>query len=80
MARRNWLDRQTTRRVLVQSNEKPADSIEGVLATVSPDGIVLAHAVFLGESGERIPLTGEVWIPRPKVRFVQTLPPEGLPS
>lgn len=72
----NWLDSKTTRRVVVQVNAGPgeADSIEGVLSLVSPDGVVLVNAVFLDAGGARVEMGGEVWLPRPKVRIVQTLP------
>lgn len=73
---RNWLDGQMTRRVLVQINAGPgeADSIEGLVARVAPDGLVLEHAVFHDADGRTVPMAGEVWLPRPKVRLVQTLP------
>lgn len=71
----NWLEAQITRRVLVQVNAGPgeADSIEGVISLVSPDGLVLVSAVFHDAAGVKVPMAGEVWLPRPKVRLVQTL-------
>lgn len=72
----NWLDEQITRRVLVQVNAEHGapDSIEGVVARVCPDGIVLVNATYHDAETRQVPMRGEVWLPRPKVRIVQTLP------
>lgn len=72
----NWLDGQITRRVLVQVNAEHGapDSIEGVVSLVCPDGIVLVNAVYLDAETRRVSMAGDVWLPRPKVRIVQTLP------
>lgn len=72
----NWLDEQITRRVLVQVNAEHGapDSIEGVVSLVCPDGIVLVNAVYLDAETRRVPMAGDVWLPRPKVRIVQTMP------
>lgn len=74
--RRSWLSKMVTDRVLVHAD----DSIEGILASVAQDGLVLVHATYLDEGGRRIDLAGRTWIPRSKVKFVQIIESEGLAS
>lgn len=65
-----------TDRVLVHAD----DSIEGILAHVASDGLILEHATYLDEGGRRIDLSGRTWVPRSKVKFVQIIEGEGIPS
>ena len=67
--RKNWLDRVTTRKILV--HQRNDQSIEGLLILNLHDGIVLRSAVMLQEKGDPIPMAGEVYIPREQVALVQ---------
>jgi hypothetical protein len=61
-----WLDAVTRRRLLVQTTD--GQTIEGSLARVDADGIILAPARH-SDSGQD--LAGEVWVPRDRVSWIQ---------
>ena len=67
---KSWLGRKCYERILVHTDEH---SIEGVLTGTARDGIVLEDAVLLPEQGGRVPLSGTTFVPRDRIRFVQTL-------
>lgn len=65
----DWFERAVARKVIVHAE---ARSIEGIVAFVGPDGVLLRSAQLLGP--QPTPLAGEVWVPRGQVLFVQTVP------
>jgi hypothetical protein len=65
-----WLDSVTLRRLVVHTTDD--HSMEGLLASNSPDGIVLVHAKLLGE--KTVEMGGQVWVPRGQVLMIQTMP------
>jgi hypothetical protein len=69
--RGEWLESVTTRRLLVHTTDDR--SIEGLLAQVGADGIVLVSAKLI-TSGSSVDLAGNTWIPRAQVSLVQTVP------
>lgn len=71
---RDWLDEQLTRELVVHTVDN--QTVRGLLDRVSPDGVVLAAARYLGPEGE-IDLAGELFVPRAKVRFIQRLGQRG---
>jgi hypothetical protein len=62
-----WLEERTARKVVVHTRD--SRSIEGLLTTVAPDGLVLEAARYL--EGDGVPLGGVVWVPRDRVEFLQ---------
>jgi hypothetical protein len=64
-----WLAQRTTRRVVLHTTD--SQSIDGLLMTVAPDGIVLSNAIYLDNSAEPVQMGGEIWVPRDKVAMVQ---------
>ena len=68
--RGEWLDDLTLRRLIVHTVDDR--SMEGLLASASPDGIVLVHAKLLVD--KPVDLGGQIWLERSKVLFVQTIP------
>ncbi|MCU4184015.1 hypothetical protein K6U06_06560 [Acidiferrimicrobium sp. IK] len=65
----DWLARATSRRLVVHTSDDR--SIEGTVASVGADGVVLSAARLLG--AKEIDMAGDVWIPRSKVVFVQAV-------
>lgn len=65
-----WLEALTLHRVIAHTTDD--QSIEGLLDHVGDDGITLRAAKLLGP--HPMEMAGETWIPRSKVRFVQTVP------
>ncbi len=69
---RNWLKRQTLTRLIVHTTD--GQSLDGVLATVAKDGIVVDHAKLLdGDNAHR--LGGHVLVERERIGFVQVMAP-----
>lgn len=64
-----WLKTVIEKRIIVHTKED--QSIEGSLAAVMKDGLVLRVAALLGSSGQSTAMPGEVFIPREEVAFVQ---------
>lgn len=64
-----WLDQAIHRRILVHTGDDR--SIEGILTLAADDGLLLWSAVLKGKP--EVPLSGEVFIPRSQVLFVQTV-------
>ncbi len=52
------------------------DAMTGLLVACRGTHLVLAQAHLHSPSAETVPLDGEVYIERPKVLFLQVLPPE----
>lgn len=67
---RQWLPARTLKTVTVHTTQD--QTFEGLLAAVSPDGLVLRAAKFVGEH-DQIPLSGETFIPKGQVSFVQVV-------
>lgn len=67
---RGWLHNLERRRLIVHSAD--GSSIEGLLDTEAPDGVVLRSSRLLGPGGTE--MAGEIWIPRAQILFVQTVP------
>lgn len=65
-----WLDSVTMRKLVIHTVDDR--SIEGLLATAGPDGLLLVHAKLLGD--KPVDLGGQIWIDRSKVLMVQTVP------
>ena len=63
---RSWLNTQAGARVIVHT--KWGKSFDGTLTNLASDGIVLAAATVLDD---RVPVAGDVFIPRSQVAFVQ---------
>lgn len=62
-----WFERLVRRRVLLHTTDD--ESIEGLLDEVTPDGVVLVDATYLGATSAR--LGGEVYVPRGRIKLVQ---------
>ncbi len=77
LERLSWLRRHTRRRVLVQTSD--GSSIEGVLAGVGADGLVLTSARIVSEAAPGTHLIGETFVPHSRLRLLQTLPPPDAP-
>lgn len=76
--RSRWLKSKMLRQVYVHTTDD--QTVFGVLEADAPDGLVLRAAILLGESS-RVPMAGEVFIPRGKVSFIQVQPlPEVVPA
>lgn len=67
--RRNWLQTRKRDRVIVYTTE--GDTLDGLLNEVAPDGLVLWDARVQSDQG--VALSGEVFVPKDKVRFVQVV-------
>ena len=68
-----WLEQRTMQSVLVHvADNEDGKSIEGVLAAVAADGLVLRAARFI-ELDQPVPLSGELFIPASRVLFVQVV-------
>jgi len=65
-----WLDARTLSRIIAHTTDD--QSIEGLLDHVGDDGITLRAAKLLGD--HPVEMSGETWVPRSKVLFVQTVP------
>lgn len=66
----DWLDRATHRKIIVNTKDG-GTSIEGVLRETHRDGLLLWNAQVM--SRNPVNLTGEVFIPKEQVLFVQTV-------
>jgi hypothetical protein len=67
--RSGWLEQATSRRLVVHTSDDR--SIEGTVAQVGDDGLVLRAARLLGP--KPVDMAGDVWVPRGRVLFVQTV-------
>ena len=47
------------------------EAFEGVLIDLDPSHIVLADAEVVRADGERTPVDGRLWLPRPNVLYMQ---------
>lgn len=59
-----------TRYIVTLSTE---ETFEGVLVDADDRHLVLADAVTLAPNGDRLGVDGHLWIPRPAVKYMQTL-------
>ena len=66
-----WLKRQLADEVVIHTTE--SQTVRGWLEEVARDGVILRAARYVEGEGE-IPLAGELFIPRPKIAFVQVRP------
>lgn len=66
-----WLRRQFLQRVLVHSST--GQTFEGLLAGSARDGLVLRAVTLLDDGGGKVPLSGEIFVPREKVLFLQRI-------
>lgn len=48
------------------------EALEGVLIDADAQHIVLADAGAIGPDGSRQPVDGQLWIPRQRIRYLQT--------
>jgi hypothetical protein len=69
-----WLDDLTLDTVVVHTTQ--GQSIKGNRRSVYEDCLVLSDARVLMDEGMSQMLNGEVVIPRERVHFLQTVPPE----
>lgn len=67
----SWLEEVVRRRLLVHTRD--GQTLDGQLARVDADGLVLSPAKLEGEYD----LGGEVWVPRERVGWAQHPPAEG---
>lgn len=76
--RRSWLRRISATEVVVHTTA--GETIRGVLSLVAEDGLVLAAARHVGESGRTVPMKGDVLVPTDRILLVQTgiIPKEDL--
>lgn len=65
----DWLSALSCPRMVVHTNDER--SIEGTVMRVTGDGLLLRAAKLIGKP--TVPLGGEVFIPRERVLFVQTV-------
>ena len=68
---RGWLRRQLASDVVIHTTDDI--TVRGFLEEVGRDGVILRAARYLEGQGA-IPLGGELFIPREKVRMVQVRP------
>jgi hypothetical protein len=68
-----WLNQRMARRVVVHTSDN--QSIEGLLTSVAPDGLVLGAAIYLDSGAEPVQLGGDIWVPRNKVALIQIKEP-----
>jgi len=47
------------------------EAFDGVLVDVDPQHLVLADAEAVAPTGERTPIDGRLWLPRPSVQYMQ---------
>lgn len=64
---RRWLKGKVRRHAVVYTTEDKV--LEGVLAVVADEGVVLNNTVI--HDGQDVPLVGDVFVPRERIRFVQ---------
>lgn len=64
-----WLDELEAKAVVVHTRD--GKSYAGTLVGVYRDSIVLRHASVLVDNGERIPLEGDIGLPRPVLEAFQ---------
>lgn len=67
---RAWLWRRRARGVVVHTTDDR--SMEGLLSEVARDGVVLKGARYLDDD-KTVPMSGEIWVPRDKVAFIQVV-------
>ncbi len=67
--KRTWLDEHVAKTILV--HRRGEDPIAGVVVRLYRDALVLRHASVIVGNGERVPLAGDVVVPRPLVTLVQ---------
>lgn len=48
------------------------EALEGVLIDADANHLVMADVGAMGPEGARRPVDGQVWIPRARVRYLQT--------
>lgn len=72
MSRRTWLDKQTSRTVIVQLTT--GVSLRGIVVGVYRDCVALHQAAYLGD-GAMTMVDGEVIVPRERVAWVQVFTP-----
>ncbi len=71
--RDGWLARVERREIIVHTSD--GQSFRGLLDAEEIDGLALRAVKLLGDSGD-VPLGGEVFIPRARIEFVQSVPVE----
>lgn len=67
----DWLEESTHRRIAVHTTED--ETFDGILRLHNDEGLLLWNASLVEGPDDSIPLDGDVWIYREKVRFIQTL-------
>ena len=70
LARIGWLRLKTRRKVVVHLTD--SNTVEGLLRRSAPDGLVLEAAQY-HDTERPVPLSGDVFLPRDRVSFVQVL-------
>jgi hypothetical protein len=69
-----WLAEATLDTVVVHTTH--GQSIKGNLRTTYSDSLVLTEARVLLDEGMSQQLNGEIVVPRERVHYIQTVPPE----
>lgn len=64
---RRWLKDKVRNRAVVYTTDDRV--LEGVLAVVADEGVVLNNTTI--HDSTAVPLAGDVFVPREKIRFVQ---------
>jgi len=64
---RRWLKDKVRKHAVVYTTDDKV--LEGVLAVISDEGVVLNNTVI--HDAKDIPLVGDVFVPRERIRFVQ---------
>jgi hypothetical protein len=59
-----------TRYIVTLDNQ---ETFEGVLFDADDKHLVLADATSLAANGDRVAVDGHLWLPRPIVKYMQTL-------
>lgn len=48
-------------------------TVDGVLVDWDENHLILGDASGVTPAGERVPIDGEIWIPRPRVKYLQKI-------
>lgn len=67
----NWLEEATHRHIAVHTTDD--ETLEGILRLHTDEGLLLWNVSLVGGPDESIPLEGDIWVYREKIRFIQTL-------
>lgn len=76
MARKDRLLRDAERGkflITITADGAAEESFEGVLVEWDDEHVVLAAAYSVAETGDRLKLDGYMWLPRPRIKYMQAV-------